>query len=1122
MRPLGRLRVLVLFLLFCGGSLFSQLLPVKPRITTAVKESQVTTLRSNTHPLARAEFEVGPAQPNLPLQRMLLVLKRSPEQEHALSGLLDQLQDKSSSHYHEWLTPEQFGELFGPADSDIEAVTAWLQSHGFQIGEVAKGRTVIEFSGTAAQVQSTFHTSIHKYVVDGEEHWANSSDPQIPSALTPVVAGVATLHNFLKKPLLRISPDRIPFTRSPFSIPASTFTGNQHAISPGDYATIYNIKPLYQAGIDGTGSSVAVVGRTEIDLSDVYDFGGIFGLSLNFSLVFNGPNPGNLQGGEEAEAILDSTWSSSIAPGAAVQLVISASTDTTDGVDLSELYIIDHNLADVMTESFGSCEAFYTQADADFTSNMAKQAAAQGITYLVSTGDSGASGCDRPSASSATGPLSVNILASTPYTVAVGGTMFNEHGQDATYWNPAPGSFAATAKSYIPENVWNESCSTAQCGAQKANLWAGGGGVSKFFGKPSWQAGVAGIPNDGKRDLPDVSLTAAGHDPYLICYERSCVSANEMFGISGTSASTPSFAGIMALINQKMGGRQGQANYVLYRLAAKETFSQCNGSKTTGAPAATCVFNDTTVGNIAVPGQSGFGTSAGKYQATTAYDLATGLGSVNVNNLAKQWGSVTFNSTTTTLALSPLTIAHGSPVTVNISVAPNGGSGTPTGTAVLQGSAATAEIDQFALNAGSASTSTNLLPGGTYDVVAHYSGDGTFGSSDSAAVNVTVTPESSLTTLRVLTADAKGNPVPFTSGPYGSFIYPRADVTGQSGHGIPTGNLFLSEGFLSLDTFTLNSEGNAAPPNGYTSFAPGSHSLLATYTGDSSFNSSSGTANFDITVAATSNALTVDKTSIGNGSTVSLSARIDTNSLASNAPSGSITFLSGATSIGSASLFPGIDPKTGRVFSATTTFQTSTLPVGEDVITASYEGDMYYGPSTSQAVTVSVQHEFAVAVDKKVITLKQGQSGSVSLTVTGEPGYDGTINFEASSCTGLPNASSCSFSPASITGSGKTTVSISTTARSSLAPATRSIFYAFWSTSGGLFVGIFMFPVAGKRWRRIAFLMVVLTFVVVGTSCGGGGGGSHNPGTTAGNYTISITATNGKLSHVASFNLTVQ
>jgi hypothetical protein len=1117
------MRIMVATLALFSCSLVSA--QVKPRITSAVKESQVTTLRFNTHPLARAEFDVGVARADQPLQRMLLVLKRSPEQEHALAGLLDQMQDQSSPNYHQWMVPEQFGQQFGAADSDIQAVTAWLASHGFQVTEVSQGKTVIEFSGTAGQVQSAFHTSIHKYLVDGEEHWANASDPQIPTALTPVVAGVATLHNFFKKPMLHMAANPIAMTRPPFAVPDSSFPNNDHALSPGDFATIYNIKPLYQAGINGAGSSIAVVARTEINSYDVFSFQNIFGISGTVQYVANGPSPGNLGGGEEAEAVLDTTWSSSIAPGAIVQVVISAGTDTTDGVDLSELYIIDHNLADVMTESFGSCEAFYTQADADFTSNLAKQAAAQGITYTVSTGDNGASGCDRPSSPVATHQISASILASTPYNVAVGGTMFNEHGQDSTYWGPAAGGFDPTAKTYIPENAWNESCSVAQCGSTDANLWAGSGGVSQFFAKPSWQAGVAGIPNDGKRDLPDVSFTAAGHDPYLICYENSC--GDQMYGVSGTSASTPAFAGIMALINQKMGSRQGQANYILYRLAAKQTYAQCNGSKTTGAPAAACVFNDVTVGNIAVPGQSGYGTSSGKYQTTVGYDLATGLGSVNANNLATQWNTVTFNATTTTLALTPTTIAHGSPVTVNVAVAHTGGTGAPTGTAVLQGATIVPEIDQLNVAAGSAAGSTNLLPGGTYDVTAHYSGDGTFGSSDSAAVTVAVTPEASNTVLTMLTADGNGQPIPYTGGPFGKFIYPRVDVTGHSGHGVPTGNVTYLDGVNQINTLTLNSEGNTAPPEGFHDLPAGTHALSASYSGDSSFNpSTSTTANFTIAQAATSTVVTADQTSVGNGTSVALTALVKSSSYSSYSPGGVINFLSGSTVIGTSSAYQDRDPKTGTA-SADGFLQIS-LPVGDNNITAVYSGESNYTTSTSPAIKVTVVPEFSVAFDKPSLSLKQGQNGTVSLTVTGEPGYNGTVSFTAASCAGLPRESTCAFNPASVTGTGSTVVTVTTTAAhtTSLFPS-RTNFYAMWMAGSGLLVGMFMLPGTGRRRRNALLTVSLFACLAVGTSCGGGGsnggdGGHHlDSGTPAGNFSIDVTAKSGVLTHGANFSLIV-
>jgi len=364
------------------------------------------------------------------------------------------------------------------------------------------------------------------------------------------------------------------------------------------------------------------------------------------SIILNGPDPGDLGGGEEAEATLDMTWAGAVAPNATVDLVVSATTNTTDGIDLSELYIVENNLADVMTESFGGCEYFATDAQVAGTIALAEQAAAQGITYLVSTGDNGAAGCDDPGSPAATFPLSVNLLASTPFNVAVGGTMFNEGGQQTKYWGSTP-PVTETAISYIPEDVWNESCSTTACGGN-ANLAAGSGGASSGdigsggtftgFPKPAWQSGVTGIPNDNVRDLPDVSLTAAGHDPYLLCLGGSC-SQGFIYLAWGTSASAPSFAGIMALVDQQMGNlngfqarRQGQANYVMYRLAASQITSawQCNGSNPTTLPDINnCIFNDTTVGNNAVPGELNYGLSNAKYQAGVGYDLSTGLGSVN-------------------------------------------------------------------------------------------------------------------------------------------------------------------------------------------------------------------------------------------------------------------------------------------------------------------------------------------------------------------------------------------------------------------------------------------------------------------------------------------------------------
>jgi pseudomonalisin len=434
MRPI-RLRIY----LYCWIAIFAVVFLALPNPASAqqkyihslvnepVDDSRRVVLKGNVHPMARSQYDVGAAPPNLPMERMLLVLRRSPEQQAALSELLDDQQVKSSPDYHKWLCPEQFGLQFGPADSDIQAVTSWLQSHGLQVPRVTKGRTMIEFSGTAAQVRETLHTSIHKYVVKGEAHWANANNPEIPVALAPVVAGVHSLHNFYLKPLNVLSGERFTISQQG-SQPQVTYPNGVHALNPADYAAIYNINPAYRAGIYGDGTSIAVVGRSNFLQQDVIDFEGLFGITSNVpNVIHDGDDPGNLGGSEEAEALLDATWSSAIAPDSRVWFVLSASTNTTDGVTLSELYIIDNNVGDVMTESFSGCEAAFSSTEAAGVEALAEQAAAEGITYIVATGDAGAAGCDYASESTAQGPVSVNALASTPFTIALGGTQFNEN-----------------------------------------------------------------------------------------------------------------------------------------------------------------------------------------------------------------------------------------------------------------------------------------------------------------------------------------------------------------------------------------------------------------------------------------------------------------------------------------------------------------------------------------------------------------------------------------------------------------------------------------------------------------------------------------------------------------------
>ena len=575
-----------------------------------VNDDDRVVLPGNVHPLAHAHVALGPTAPSLPMQRMILSLRLPADRRAALDRLLTEQQDPTSPNYHQWLTPEEFGARFGPASEDVALVTAWLSSHGFVIEEMAKGRTWVNFSGTAADVEGAFRVPMRDYRVGGAWHHANAADPTIPRGLASLVAGVVSLHDFPRHPLHRRGP-----LVAAQGLPPSYTSGSDHFLAPGDFATIYNLTPLYTAGIDGTGQAIAIVGRTHPSAATWSTFRSVMALPSNPpQVLLNGPDPGDLGGGEDVEADLDVEWSGAVAKSALIKFVISKSTATTDGVDLSAQYIVNNNLAAVMSTSFGSCEADMGTSETAFYNNLWAQAAAQGITSFVASGDSGAAACDAATARVGTG-LAVSGLASTPYNVAVGGTQFNEG--SGSYWYASNGTGYASAKSYIPEVAWNESGNVSG----GSGLLATGGGGSSIYGKPAWQA-CPGVPADGRRDVPDVSLTAAGHDGYLVATQGA------FYIVSGTSASSPCFAGLMSLVVQQTGQRQGNANLRLYQLA--------NAQYGAGGVA---VFHDTTSGNNSVPGVSG-------YSCGTGYDLATGLGSVDASVLANNW-SVSATATPT-------------------------------------------------------------------------------------------------------------------------------------------------------------------------------------------------------------------------------------------------------------------------------------------------------------------------------------------------------------------------------------------------------------------------------------------------------------------------------------------
>ena len=576
-------------------------------------EEGVVIARSLPPPV-RPERDRGAVDPDQKLERMVLPLARRTGAEAELAGLLADQQDPSSRFYHCWLTPDEFGRRFGLADADLNTVSEWLTSRGFSIDEVARGRGWITFSGTVRQVEEAFQTSMRLFEVRGRLHQSNAAEISVPASLASLIGGPVALNDFRSRPMRRGVPVSAPVGAA-VATPLYNNGPNQHFLAPADFSKIYNVGPLQGAGFSGNGVKVAVAGRTNIHVSDVQRFRSQFGLPANDPhIVINGVDPGVVSDDEEGEAQLDTEWAGAAAPNAEVDLVVSKDTNTTDGIQASSQYIVDNNLAPVITVSFGLCEQF---PQILIFNSIWSQAAAQGISVFVASGDTGAADCDDdPKQTTATHGLAVNGMCSTPSDVCVGGTQFLDTDNPAQYWAVSNDPITqASALSYIPEQAWNEN--GTQCGA----LCATGGGASTDYGKPVWQV-APGVPADNHRYVPDVSVNSATHDAYLTYINGS----TSLSAFGGTSASSPALAGIMAILVQKF-GRQGNPNPRLYQLAS----SQFMGS-------ALAIFHDVTLGNNSVPGQVGFTSGPG-------YDQTTGLGSFDANALVAHWSSAPPNPT---------------------------------------------------------------------------------------------------------------------------------------------------------------------------------------------------------------------------------------------------------------------------------------------------------------------------------------------------------------------------------------------------------------------------------------------------------------------------------------------
>lgn len=709
------------------------------RLSAEIDPGATVPLRGALHPLVQRSTDLGRLDPATRLDNVSLHFGRSPQQQAALDFLLAEQQRPGSPAWHQWLTPAGFGERFGLGDGDLQRVQRWLGRAGLTVTGVAAGRNQVTVSGTAGQLERALGVELHRYRYDGQTHFASATEPQLPRALDGMVLGIRHLDDFKLRPL--------GLSRRPAGAVTPQFNGGgSHQLVPDDIATIYDIQPLYQNKIDGTGISIAVVGRAVISLTDIEAFRADAGLPANDPTVVAVPGTGSSAGTSDPndviESDLDLEWAGGIAYGSTIEFV---TTNAADGYDVTDAisYAIQADLAPIISASYGTCEDQTTATDISTFTSLGQQANAQGQTLVVASGDDGAAACE--STSTTGGPastgLAVNFPADLAQATAVGGTEFSgDVNSPSTYWSAVNASNGGSAKQYIPETAWNDS--------DAANLSAGGGGVSRLVAKPAWQGGT-GVPADGQRDLPDIAFTASpNHDPYLICTSSSSGSttiaacagngfANDTpIPYGGTSAAAPVFAGMLALLEQSVGSTgEGNVNPALYTLAA------------TPATYAT-VFHDVTTGNNAVPCVSGStdcpaGTKTIGYDAGTGYDLVTGLGSIDVNALAQVFPAGPLILTTTQIAINPNRVQQGDFVTLTATITP-----------ASQGANAVLGTVQFALDGSNtgdpvtvvnkqATLSISLQNLGIHTISATYLGTSSYALSQaSGTVSVLALPPS--------------------------------------------------------------------------------------------------------------------------------------------------------------------------------------------------------------------------------------------------------------------------------------------------------------------------------------------------------------------------------------------
>lgn len=1272
-----------------------------------------------THPIPSSYTDLGLAPSGLPAGRVLLYLARTPAQQAQLDLLVQEQADPASPEYHRYLTPAQFGRRFGPPDTALQAVTSWLAVSGFSGMRVLDSRIAIEFTATAPQLQAAFHTQIHAFAAQAgpaNAIYGNSSPASIPADLAPYIKSVSLsnigprpqnhpLGTFALRPPAEggTTVQAAPLQR-PGVDPLYNITGYRpcapaglcYALVPGDVATIYNTRPVLAAGIDGAGITIGIAGVSNIDLPTVQRFRTLFLPRYSAgnlpNVILDGPDPGQENYGTD-EAYIDVETAGSVAPNATINLYAAANSPYANGLTLALARAVGDNAISILSVSYGECEAYLGSSNSVYR-DFYEEAAAQGITVVASSGDSGAAGCDPPPGTSVFGSyqgsygLAVNGLASTPYNIAVGGTdfLYPASPTSATfnkYWNPGSSNAPAnnvdwsSALSYIPEKPWADSDPILNQVINQAYAGGGGGRSSCAqnnggypatcqggYPKPPWQQGFG---NDQVRDLPDLSFFSgigSNYSFYAFCTSHDYFSFTDcavpnagpnstaapivISGYGGTSVATPLMAGILALVAQKtQTPRLGLATPVLYPLS--QQFPAAFHDITSGTIAMACVAGSTDCGT------NGFLTG---YAAGPGFDLATGLGSVDANQLVTHWSSITpaTLATSTTLALTPSSGPHETVVTFNVNV--TGTSRNPqSGPIVIYSGATPVLLSVHDCAAFPCSFPYKGLPGGTYPVTVRFAGDGNFASSTSAPVTVSITPEPSevlllnafhnnqqfppnglngVTNVQLgqalgfliapaplntpagtsytaidwspptgtLTITDRGVPVgaPIKIGGTGSFSFiatsfglgphsltvqysgdasygpsdsasplatpinftvikstPSAlDIYGLPYYGgaavgdpiplslylygiafrnnpnfpVPTGALSVTLNGTVLPPVSLasrnsnQSQGNITIPGNLIML--GNNTIQVDYPGDANYTAISTNQTFQGIFFGTYASLgsIPNTTSAGLPITFYLEISRDYQAIPSTIPSNvTITLLDGKTPFATVPLAPDIARQ-----SADATYPYAGLSVGTHTITLQYAGDAGDLPSSATATIVITPGVPGVTLSATPVTFAAGlsaPSATSTLTVTPINGFTGLL---ALSCSGIAfPGGSCSIpSTVSLAGTSPATVSvtIATTGKTAqlLAPTP---FHPPWlpSAVACLLLG---FTLTRTRrhstWRAFSTLLLAAILLANVIACGSGNFQNSPPGSTVnpGSYSVTIVAASGAVRSTTNIPITVQ